>query len=96
MLKLVQYDVDVINEFPESLRAIILMSLRNLTFSFNKTGFLGTLEQMYNYFGLQDSDISFDKFCETLISLKASNLIEVKEIDAGWQNEVSLFRITAV
>lgn len=96
MLKLVQYDVDVINEFPESLRAIILMSLRNLTFSFNKTGFLGTLEQMYSYFRLQDSDISFDKFCETLISLKASNLIEVKEIDAGWQNEVSLFRITAV
>ena len=83
MLKLVQYDVDVINEFPDSLKAIILMSLRNLTFSFNKTGFLGTLEQMYNYFGLQDSDISFNRFCETLISLKASNLIEVKEIDAG-------------
>ena len=96
MLKLVQYDVDVINEFPDSLRAIILMSLRNLTFSFNKTGFLGTLEQMYNYFGLQDSDISFNRFCETLISLKASNLIEVKEIDAGWQHEVSLFRITAI
>ena len=96
MLKLVQYDVDVINEFPDSLKAIILMSLRNLTFSFNKTGFLGTLEQMYNYFGLQDSDISFNRFCETLLSLKASNLIEVKEIDAGWQNEVSLFRITAI
>ncbi len=96
MLKLVQYDVDVINEFPDSLKAIILMSLRNLTFSFNKTGFLGTLEQMYNYFGLQDSDISFNRFCETLISLKASNLIEVKEIDAGWQHEVSLFRITAI
>ncbi len=96
MLKLVQYDVDVINEFPDSLKAIILMSLRNLTFSFNKTGFLGTLEQMYNYFGLQDSDISFNRFCETLLSLKASNLIEVKEIDAGWQHEVSLFRITAI
>ena len=96
MLKLVQYDVDVINEFPDSLKAIILMSLRNLTFSFNKTGFLGTLEQMYNYFGLQDSDVSFNRFCETLLSLKASNLIEVKEIDAGWQHEVSLFRITAI
>lgn len=93
MLKLIQYDTDVIKRFPESLRAIIMLVLKNLTFNYNKTGYIGTLEQMYNFLGLQNTNIGIWDFLDIIKDLEFNKLLEVEKLTAD--NEVPVFRIIA-
>lgn len=93
MLKLVQYDVDVINEFPESLKALIMLVLKNLTFNHIITGYIGTLEQMYNFLGLQNTNIGIWDFLDIMKELEFDKHIEVEKLTTD--NEVPVFRIIA-